>query len=126
MAHSVFFVRMGQDWKDKYIKGQYALAPVYSGVVLTLIATISGSGMFGEISFLPAQALVAEVVSRTAINYWFFPQVRTTAANRSAEDPFLFTTLIHHVKRGYSTTDGVKITLPASWFAAIVLRWGGR
>ena len=37
------------------------------------------------------------------------------AVNRLAVNPFLFTTLYRHVDKGYSTTDGVNVILPAYW-----------
>ena len=55
-----------------------------------------------------------------------YAKVSPLAANRFAVNPFLCTTLIHHVKKGYSTTDGVKMSLSANWFAAMVLRWTWR
>ena len=41
-------------------------------------------------------------------------EVSTTAANRLAATPLLYTTLIHHVKKGCPTTDGVNIILSAN------------
>ena len=40
------------------------------------------------------------------------------AANRFAEDPFLYATPNCHVQKGYSNTDGVKSALSANRFAA--------
>ena len=40
------------------------------------------------------------------------------AANRSADDPSLYTTPYYHVKKGYPNTDGVNNVLSANRFAA--------
>ena len=45
------------------------------------------------------------------------------AANRFAVNPFLCITPIHHVTKGYSTTNGVAIILLANRFVAMVLRF---
>ena len=44
--------------------------------------------------------------------------VSPLAANRSADDPLLYTTPNHHVGQGYPNTDGVNNVLSANWVAA--------
>ena len=52
-------------------------------------------------------------------------QVSLLAANRFAANPFLCTTLIRHVKKGYSTTDGHECQLNGRPVAAAALRCAG-
>ena len=53
-------------------------------------------------------------VVRDAVQTTNASQVSRRAATRLAVNPPLFPTVIHHVKKGYSTTDGVNVTLSAN------------
>ena len=50
-------------------------------------------------------------------------EVSPLAANRSADDPLLYTTPNFHVKKGYPNTDGVNNVSSANRFAAKRFRW---
>ena len=63
VMHS-FLLRMGPGWKDTYIKGMVALAPVYTGVALPMIATISGSGAIGDVTNPVLQARQSQIINQ--------------------------------------------------------------